>query len=230
MHQVLCPSFIYIFNRFILNKILQYNILLGKCVNIKKKTSEFAFNIHLLLQEAWLISQSIYLYTTKSTYSFLKKIIHSCFQPFYVSTETSNRNTERRQYYSDSPFQQLNSGNLSSDITDTTGTTNNHGNAEETLNGHEDIDSCCVCQDAEMTIVLLPCRHGCVCSGCFVKLDKCPVCRDVFTSYFRLKDFSQQMSQPLREQNLGQPSVPHVIANNWWERFNERLNSYFGFT
>lgn len=151
-------------------------------------------------------------------------------QPFYVSTETSNRNTERRQYYSDSPFQQLNSGNLSSDITDTTGTTNNHGNAEETLNGHEDIDSCCVCQDAEMTIVLLPCRHGCVCSGCFVKLDKCPVCRDVFTSYFRLKDFSQQMSQPLREQNLGQPSVPHVIANNWWERFNERLNSYFGFT
>uniref|UniRef100_A0A8W8HWN8 RING-type domain-containing protein n=1 Tax=Magallana gigas TaxID=29159 RepID=A0A8W8HWN8_MAGGI len=147
--------------------------------------------------------------------------------PFYVSTETSSRNNERRQYYSDSPFQQLNSGILSSDIINTT---DNHGNTQETLNDHEDVDSCCVCQDAEMTIVLLPCRHGCVCSGCVAKLDKCPVCRDVFTSYFRLKDFSQQMSQPLGEQNLGQPSGPHVIANNWWERFNERLNSYFGFT
>ncbi|XP_052699060.1 cell growth regulator with RING finger domain protein 1-like isoform X1 [Crassostrea angulata] len=148
-------------------------------------------------------------------------------QPFYVSTETSSRNNERRQYYSDSPFQQLNSGILSSDIINTT---DNHGNTQETLNDHEDVDSCCVCQDAEMTIVLLPCRHGCVCSGCVAKLDKCPVCRDVFTSYFRLKNFSQQMSQPLGEQNLGQPSGPHVIANNWWERFNERLNSYFGFT
>lgn len=144
-----------------------------------------------------------------------------------MSTETSSRNNERRQYYSDSPFQQLNSGILSSDIINTT---DNHGNTQETLNDHEDVDSCCVCQDAEMTIVLLPCRHGCVCSGCVAKLDKCPVCRDVFTSYFRLKDFSQQMSQPLGEQNLGQPSGPHVIANNWWERFNGRLNSYFGFT
>jgi len=36
-------------------------------------------------------------------------------------------------------------------------------------------------------IILLPCRHLCVCRACFVQLtlDKCPVCRAPFTSYLR---------------------------------------------
>ena len=36
--------------------------------------------------------------------------------------------------------------------------------------------------------ILLPCRHLCVCSGCFdllTPLDRCPVCRTSFSSYLR---------------------------------------------
>ncbi|CAN0256025.1 unnamed protein product, partial [Scytosiphon promiscuus] len=36
-----------------------------------------------------------------------------------------------------------------------------------------------VTQDAEHAVLLLPCRHLCLCTGCSVKQDvrTCPVCR-----------------------------------------------------
>ncbi len=39
---------------------------------------------------------------------------------------------------------------------------------------------CVVCQDAEKSVLLLPCRHVCVCKGCArnEQLDTCPLCRE----------------------------------------------------
>ncbi len=42
---------------------------------------------------------------------------------------------------------------------------------------------CVVCLTERKTIVLLPCRHLCVCGACFTQLDKCPVCRSPFHSH-----------------------------------------------
>jgi len=39
---------------------------------------------------------------------------------------------------------------------------------------------CVVCQDEEKSVLLLPCRHVCVCKGCArnSQLDNCPLCRE----------------------------------------------------
>ncbi|XP_061173647.1 cell growth regulator with RING finger domain protein 1-like [Saccostrea echinata] len=132
--------------------------------------------------------------------------------PFFVSTENSSTETETRSYYSDSEFQQC------------TGV-----NSEGRLSSHIVFDTCCVCQDVEMTIVLLPCRHGCVCSECVNKLDKCPVCRDIFTSYFRVKDSNQQASISGQRNIEHTVNPPAVLGDIWWERLNNRLNSFCGF-
>jgi hypothetical protein len=36
---------------------------------------------------------------------------------------------------------------------------------------------CVVCLDLEKTVLLLPCRHVCVCKVCSRQIDNCPVCR-----------------------------------------------------
>ena len=52
---------------------------------------------------------------------------------------------------------------------------------------------CCVCQDQKKTILLLPCRHLCICQTCSdatgtSKLSKCPVCRSTIVE--KLKVYS----------------------------------------
>lgn len=39
---------------------------------------------------------------------------------------------------------------------------------------------CVVCQDKEKSVVLLPCRHMCVCAACseHAQLKNCPLCRE----------------------------------------------------
>eukprot|EP00804_Cyclotella_cryptica_P007195 CCRYP_009729-RA/>CCRYP_009729-RA protein AED:0.21 eAED:0.21 QI:131/1/1/1/0.87/0.77/9/1400/1710 len=55
-----------------------------------------------------------------------------------------------------------------------------------TSNGHDvaqDITSdehlCVICEDAKKQVVILPCRHMCLCQGCadFDKIKECPMCR-----------------------------------------------------
>eukprot|EP00475_Leptophrys_vorax_P032730 TRINITY_DN5089_c0_g1_i1.p1 TRINITY_DN5089_c0_g1~~TRINITY_DN5089_c0_g1_i1.p1 ORF type:complete len:528 (-),score=144.65 TRINITY_DN5089_c0_g1_i1:34-1617(-) len=46
-------------------------------------------------------------------------------------------------------------------------------------------DDCSICLTEVKNVILLPCRHCCVCHLCFEKIDKCPVCRSQFTSFIR---------------------------------------------
>lgn len=47
----------------------------------------------------------------------------------------------------------------------------------------DDAEECLICLTDQKEILLLPCKHFCVCSECFVHLDKCPVCRAGFDKY-----------------------------------------------
>ena len=44
-------------------------------------------------------------------------------------------------------------------------------------------EECLICLTEQKEVLLLPCKHFCVCSDCFVHLDKCPVCRASFDKY-----------------------------------------------
>ncbi|CAH2241703.1 cell growth regulator with RING finger domain protein 1-like [Pararge aegeria] len=52
---------------------------------------------------------------------------------------------------------------------------------------------CCVCASAPLSRALLPCRHACLCARCLPKLDKCPICRSVITSYFCIRNEEEPM-------------------------------------
>ena len=47
---------------------------------------------------------------------------------------------------------------------------------------------CVICQDAEKTIVLLPCRHLCLCATCAAQPDvrECPLCRSQIESHLQI--------------------------------------------
>lgn len=45
---------------------------------------------------------------------------------------------------------------------------------------------CVVCQSAAVSVVLLPCRHACVCDGCVAHFQHCPICRAVILESFTL--------------------------------------------
>lgn len=61
-------------------------------------------------------------------------------------------------------------------------------------------EDCVVCLSAPKAVLLLPCRHLCVCDACLVFLDKCPVCRAGFEEYISI---SGESAAP-----LGGDSVP----------------------
>ncbi len=47
-------------------------------------------------------------------------------------------------------------------------------------------DDCVICLSEQKQVFLLPCRHLCVCKGCLVHIDKCPVCRANFEEYISI--------------------------------------------
>ena len=54
----------------------------------------------------------------------------------------------------------------------------------------EENSLCCICRDATKTILLLPCRHLCLCEDCSVSLQQrrgsCPVCRETVRDTLRV--------------------------------------------
>lgn len=45
---------------------------------------------------------------------------------------------------------------------------------------------CVVCQSAAVSVVLLPCRHACVCNSCAAYFQSCPICRAAVLESFTL--------------------------------------------
>uniref|UniRef100_H3CI50 Cell growth regulator with ring finger domain 1 n=1 Tax=Tetraodon nigroviridis TaxID=99883 RepID=H3CI50_TETNG len=45
---------------------------------------------------------------------------------------------------------------------------------------------CVVCQSAAVSVVLLPCRHACVCDSCGARFQACPICRAAVLESFTL--------------------------------------------
>lgn len=94
--------------------------------------------------------------------------------------------------------------------------------SEENSSVVQDDSVCVVCQTEVVTRALLPCRHACVCAGCFSRIDKCPLCRGLITSYFCIREVLEAPNEPrvnLSELNLRQ-KVEHYMI---------RLNSFLGF-
>jgi hypothetical protein len=54
---------------------------------------------------------------------------------------------------------------------------------ENNVSPEQDVTLCIVCEDAKKVVVLLPCKHLCLCKMCastclFKTLHKCPMCRE----------------------------------------------------
>jgi hypothetical protein len=46
---------------------------------------------------------------------------------------------------------------------------------------------CIVCLSAPKDLILLPCRHLCICSVCFKNVEKCPLCREKIQDYLKFR-------------------------------------------
>ncbi|KAL9657609.1 hypothetical protein ABK040_012688 [Willaertia magna] len=54
-------------------------------------------------------------------------------------------------------------------------------------NDPNEVEECIVCFTDPREIILLPCRHKCVCRECFKRIDKCPICRSNVRSFLNIK-------------------------------------------
>ncbi|CAL1537739.1 unnamed protein product [Lymnaea stagnalis] len=87
---------------------------------------------------------------------------------------------------------------------------------------------CVVCQTRPVMCALLPCRHACVCLGCFKLLDRCPMCRGILESYFVLGgEDAQEVEEESTLHDLQHQAVNEHFTQVW-ERLNHRLNAFFG--
>lgn len=84
---------------------------------------------------------------------------------------------------------------------------------------------CVVCQFYPLSRALLPCRHTCVCAGCFNRLDRCPMCRSPIKSYFCIRG---EDYMPLETGNSTKAAPPTPVSQ-WLQDWNDRLTDFLGF-
>nr|CAD7608263.1 unnamed protein product [Timema genevievae] len=65
----------------------------------------------------------------------------------------------------------------------------------------QDEQLCVVCQYFPLSRALLPCRHTCICASCFVKVDRCPMCRSPIRSYFCVRGEDYMPGEPAGTSN-----------------------------
>ena len=77
-------------------------------------------------------------------------------------------------------------------------------------------DDCVICLCEEKQVVLLPCRHLCVCAACLVHIDKCPVCRTGFEDHIVLGTSPKEQYCLLTKQiGDGVMGISHRAKNNF---------------
>ena len=63
-----------------------------------------------------------------------------------------------------------------------------------------DDSTCVACMSAVKDIILLPCRHVCLCGGCFESITKCPVCRAPIMAHMKFVDEATHRAKIKRKQ------------------------------
>lgn len=111
-----------------------------------------------------------------------------------------------------------------------------HLSNSQCLAGNSERNECIVCQCEIITMVLLPCRHACVCSTCFAKLERCPMCREYIYSYFWLEEGSRRRTGTSASRITGSGSFVTSPAvqerrsfKQWIVQLNNTVNNYLGF-
>ncbi|KAG2377609.1 hypothetical protein C9374_009125 [Naegleria lovaniensis] len=67
-------------------------------------------------------------------------------------------------------------------------------------NDENEVEECIVCFSEPREVILLPCKHKCVCHECFSRIDKCPICRCNVRSYIS-ENTSTESTQPATTNN-----------------------------
>lgn len=95
----------------------------------------------------------------------------------------------------------------------------------------EDYSLCIVCQIKTVSVALLPCRHVCVCHLCLLKLDKCPMCREVIQCHFLINNESASVYEEDDTSDVQTTtSTDSLTLSQRFAHYNERLNELLGFT
>ncbi|KAB7501643.1 RING finger protein B [Armadillidium nasatum] len=95
---------------------------------------------------------------------------------------------------------------------------------EEKLNEE---GACVICRVMQPTRALLPCRHVCICSYCFTRLEFCPLCRSRISAYFLTDPKEEKRQLSVAHNNLEEDSNlgrHRSFLNN----MNGVLNSFLG--
>lgn len=99
------------------------------------------------------------------------------------------------------------------------------------------LSECVVCQTRRVRCALLPCRHACVCLGCFRLIYRCPMCRAGIESYFLLRNYLDGDDGLVDEDDGSEEEMiqgmQHDAVNasvyQTFQRWNDRLNHFLGF-
>jgi len=77
--------------------------------------------------------------------------------------------------------------------------------------GGDNMPYCVICQESYITRALLPCKHACVCSVCFQRIELCPLCRSTIQNFI---PFNQNSPQNAPDESLSQPAEPSTQEDN----------------
>nr|CAD7200686.1 unnamed protein product [Timema douglasi] len=83
---------------------------------------------------------------------------------------------------------------------------------------------CVVCQYFPLSRALLPCRHTCICASCFIKVDRCPMCRSPIRSYFCVRGEEYMPGEP-----AGTSNKKPTPLMQWLLDWNDHLTDFLGF-
>ena len=112
------------------------------------------------------------------------------FAPQEVFGLSDNANADANKVEHERNATTTNSSNSSSN--------NNGGGILDGLPPTDNDEECVVCLSEAPEVLLLPCRHMCVCRSCFLHIEKCPVCRASFDEYVKvIADRKDAFSVPL---------------------------------
>lgn len=123
----------------------------------------------LLLVVYWRVTLSFLAWLAIQIYQLMTPRLLACFSTLYFDWASSRRNSRNRSRLN----QQSNSrSSCTSGRQPTT-----HSSPPNTKQNSCEENVCVICRDEQKNVVLLPCKHLCLCIGCSGSIHTCPLCR-----------------------------------------------------